>query len=84
MFAALFREFLSADADTRLLLDRELPDLLARASPLAPALRDCPGVLAAAFCVHSATGWTRPQPTSGWPGRCSPPSTIWTWRACPG
>ena len=50
VFAELFGEYLSADADTRRLLDGRLPELLARASPLAPALRGCPDEVAAAFC----------------------------------
>jgi hypothetical protein len=50
-FAALYGEFPAADGGTRMLLERELPAVLARARPLGPALRDCPTVLAAAFCL---------------------------------
>jgi hypothetical protein len=50
-FAGLYREYPTADDGTRMLLERELPAALARARPLGPALRDCPGVLAAAFCL---------------------------------
>jgi hypothetical protein len=50
VFAELFGEYLSADSDTRRLLDGRLPELLTRASPLGPALRGCPDRVAAAFC----------------------------------
>jgi GTPase-associated protein 1 len=49
VFAELFGEYLSADSDTRRLLDGRLPELLTRASPLGPALRGCPDQVAAAF-----------------------------------
>lgn len=52
VFADLFREYRTADGDTRRLLQRELPALLARASPLSRALRDCPDDVAAAFCLE--------------------------------
>ena len=50
VFGELFGEYARADADTQRLLERELPRLLARATRLGPALRGCPGDLAAAFC----------------------------------
>ena len=50
LFGELFGEYARADAGTRRLLERELPRLLARATPLGRALRGCPGDLAAAFC----------------------------------
>ena len=59
VFAELFGEYLSADADTRRLLDGRLPELLARASPLAPALRGCPDEVAAAFC-EQLQDWLAP------------------------
>ena len=49
VFGELFGEYASADADTRHLLELNCR-LLARATPLAPALRGCPDEVAAAFC----------------------------------
>ena len=49
VFAELFAEYRNADDETRRLLVRHLPPLLAWASPLAAALRDCPEDLAAAL-----------------------------------
>lgn len=50
-FAELFQEYTAVDDDTRRLLDRELPALLARARPLSGALRGCPDGVAATFCL---------------------------------
>lgn len=50
VFAELFGAYPAAGADTRRLLERELPALLARARPLGRALRGCPDDLVAAFC----------------------------------
>jgi hypothetical protein len=49
--AELFREYAAADHGTQEMLEREVPAALARARPLAAALRDCPRGLAAAFCL---------------------------------
>jgi hypothetical protein len=49
VFAELFAEYRNADDDTRRLLERDLPPLLARASPLGAALRECPEDLATAL-----------------------------------
>jgi GTPase-associated protein 1, N-terminal domain type 2/GTPase-associated protein 1, C-terminal domain/GTPase-associated protein 1, middle domain len=49
VFAELFREYRAADGETRRLLARELPPLLAWANPLGAALRDCPEDVASAF-----------------------------------
>jgi len=51
VFPRLFGEYTAADPDTRRLLERELPRLLARADPLDEALRGCPKDVAAAFCL---------------------------------
>jgi hypothetical protein len=59
VFAELFREYTTADGDTRRLLERDLPALLARASPLGRALRGCPEDLAAAFC-RELQDWLAP------------------------
>jgi GTPase-associated protein 1, N-terminal domain type 2/GTPase-associated protein 1, middle domain len=62
-FAALYQAWADADADagTRRLLERELPTRLARASPLAAALRGCPPAVAAAF-GHELGGWLADTP----------------------
>jgi hypothetical protein len=49
VFTELFTQYAAADDETRRLLDRELPPLLARARPLGRALRGCPANLAAAL-----------------------------------
>ena len=49
VFSRLFAEYAEADDNTRRLLERDLPPLLAQASPLASALRGCPGEVAVAF-----------------------------------
>jgi len=54
VFADLYGEYASADADTRRLVDGRLPELLARASRLGMALRGCPDAVAAAFCEQLA------------------------------
>ena len=54
VFTELFTEYAAADDETRRLLERELPPLLARARPLGRALRDCPVNLATAW-----GGWLR-------------------------
>jgi hypothetical protein len=62
VFAELFGEYARAgEADTRALIERELPALLARARPLARALAGCPDDLAAAFsrALHS---WLAAEP----------------------
>jgi len=51
VFPRLFGEYTAADQDTRRLLERELPPLLAEADPLDKALRGCPKEVAAAFCL---------------------------------
>jgi hypothetical protein len=56
VFAELFRAWDDADADTRRLLAAELPARLARASPLAAALRGCPPAVAQAF-GREVAGW---------------------------
>ena len=48
-FSRLFAEYAEADDNTRRLLERDLPPLLAQASPLASALRGCPAEVAVAF-----------------------------------
>lgn len=60
MFAELFGEYISADDDTRRLLEGRLPGLLARASPLGVALRGCPDGLAEAFC-YRLQDWLAPM-----------------------
>ena len=50
VFARLFAEYAEADGSTQRLLERDLPALMAQASPLASALRGCPEGVAAAFC----------------------------------
>jgi hypothetical protein len=50
VFAGLFGEYTTADGDTRRLLERELPALVARARPLTAALRGCPDDLTAPLC----------------------------------
>ncbi len=64
-FAALYQAWADADTDadagTRRLLERELPTRLARASPLAAALRGCPPAVAAAFGQELA-GWLAATP----------------------
>ena len=50
VFARLFAEYAEADGNTQRLLERDLPALMAQASPLASALRGCPEGVAAAFC----------------------------------
>jgi hypothetical protein len=57
--AQLYLEYLAADGPQGL-LERELPATLARARPLGPALRDCPGALAAAFCL-ALRDWLNPS-----------------------
>jgi len=54
VFPRLFGEYGAADPDTRRLLERELPRLLAEADPLEEALRDCPKDVAAALCRRLA------------------------------
>ncbi|MGH3202351.1 MAG: GTPase-associated protein 1-related protein [Streptosporangiaceae bacterium] len=56
VFADLFGEYASADADTRRLLADRLPGLLARARPLGMALRGCPDEVATAFCGQLQDG----------------------------
>jgi len=51
-FPRLFGEFAAADPDTRRLLERELPRLLAEADPLEEALRGCPEDVAALLCLN--------------------------------
>ncbi len=60
VFAELFGEYISADDDTRRLLEGRLPGLLARASPLGVALRGCPDGLAEAFC-YRLQDWLAPM-----------------------
>ena len=51
VFPRLFGEYTAADPDTRRLLERELPGLLAEADPLEEALRGCPKDVAAVLCL---------------------------------
>lgn len=51
VFRHLFGEYTAADEDTRRLLERKLPALLAEAHPLDKALRGCPEKVAVAFCL---------------------------------
>ena len=60
-FATLYEAWADADASTRRLLERELPPRLARASPLAPALRGCPPDVAATF-GRKVAGWLTVTP----------------------
>jgi GTPase-associated protein 1, N-terminal domain type 2/GTPase-associated protein 1, middle domain/GTPase-associated protein 1, C-terminal domain len=62
VFAELFASYQAADDDTRLLLDGELPVLLAEAEPLGPALRGCPESVAVAFCGELASRLAPLQP----------------------
>ena len=71
MFAELFGEYTTADDDTRRLLERELPRLLARASPLGRALRGCPDERGGGILPELETGWRRRGRTPRWPGGCS-------------
>ena len=57
---SLFGEYISADDDTRRLLEGRLPGLLARARPLGVALRGCPDEVAAAFC-DQLRDWLAPM-----------------------
>jgi hypothetical protein len=50
VFAELYGVYLTADDHVRRVLTRDVPPLLARADPLAGALRNCPDGLAIAFC----------------------------------
>jgi hypothetical protein len=59
VFAGLFAAYAAADDDSRRLLRRELPPLLAEAHPLGRALRDCPQEVTAAFCRELAS-WLGP------------------------
>jgi hypothetical protein len=59
-FAELFKEYTTANDDTRRLLERELPALLAGARSLSRALRGCPDDLAAAFC-RALDDWLAPM-----------------------
>ena len=61
-FAALYQAWADGDADARRLLERELPTRLARASPLAAALRGCPPPVAEAF-GQELGGWLAATPT---------------------
>jgi hypothetical protein len=62
VFAELFGAYARAgEAETRALIERELPALLARARPLAAALHGCPGDLAAAFC-RALHRWLAAEP----------------------
>jgi hypothetical protein len=56
VFADLYAADVTVDAESRRLLDTELPPLLADADPLAAALRGVPPGIAAAFC-HSLVSW---------------------------
>jgi GTPase-associated protein 1, N-terminal domain type 2/GTPase-associated protein 1, middle domain len=55
-FAELYRCWAEGNEGTRALLERELPTRLARASPLAAALRGCPAPVAEAF-GQELGGW---------------------------
>jgi hypothetical protein len=65
VFPRLFGEYTAADPDTRRLLDRELPKLLAGADPLDEALRGCPKDVAAAFCLMLSERLSPLQADSG-------------------
>ncbi len=56
VFADLFAAYVTVDAESRRLLETELPPLLADANPLGTGLRGCPPGIADAFC-HSLTSW---------------------------
>lgn len=60
VFSGLFAAYAAADDDGRRFLRSELSTLLAEASPLGGALRDCPPEVAAAFC-RELTGWLSPM-----------------------
>lgn len=62
VFASLFTAYAAVDGDSRRLLERQLPPLLAEAEPLGTALRDCPEGVAAAFCRALLT-WLEPLRT---------------------
>jgi len=65
VFPRLFGEYAAADPDTRRLLDRELPTLLAEADPLEEALRGCPKDVAAALCVRLTERLAPPSADAG-------------------
>lgn len=59
-FADLYAAYVKVDAESRRLLEAELPPLLADADPLAAALRGVPPGIAAAFC-RSLASWLAPS-----------------------
>jgi GTPase-associated protein 1 len=56
VFADLYAAYVTVDAESRRLLETELPPLLAGADPLGAALRGIPPGIAAAFC-RALTAW---------------------------
>jgi hypothetical protein len=60
IFARMYRDYQAADASTRLLMQDQLPVMLAQAADLGKALRGCPSDVVAAFC-HKLEGWLAPH-----------------------